>query len=349
MIPLAPYHLSSQLILPRHSVIRQALALILCLGANNLAQGAPTFGMPVACKVGTECFVQNYVDQDAGSSAIDHRCGGQTYDGHKGTDIRLLNTSAMTKGVNVMAAAKGKVKAVRDGVPDRSIRETGTTHLAGKECGNGVVIEHGTGWVSQYCHMKKGSIRVKPGASVKAGTVLGHVGLSGFTEFAHLHFEVRKGKEVIDPFTAAATSAKRKLNCAPSSSLWNARARNSLAYKPVTLVSAAFASAPPSITDIEMQEPERPTSVSPNLIAYVRVLGLRSGDEETLTVTDPLNESFATNGPSTVAKSKAQWLLYAGKRRTAPSWPLGNYKASYTLRRDGKMLIEKEFSFSLVR
>ena len=38
-----------------------------------------------------------------------------------------------------------------------------------------------------------------------------------------------------------------------------------------------------------------------------------------------------------------------GRKRKAPSWPLGNYKAHYTLERDGKMLVEKEFSFSLVR
>ena len=304
MIPAAPHHSSSQLNPPRHNIISYTMALFVFLAASNSAQAAPTFALPIACKLGSNCFIQNYVDHDQGASAIDHRCGGQTYDGHKGTDIRLLNINAMQRGVNVLAAAKGKIKAVRDGMPDTSIRSTGTQHLAGKECGNGLVIDHGEGWVTQYCHMLKGSLRVKPGAIVKAGTVLGKVGLSGFTEFAHLHFEVRKGSNIIDPFTATATSAKKNLNCTPSASLWNARARDALSYQEATLVGAAFASDPPSINDIETKDPQRPTSVSPNLVAFVRVLGIRSGDEETLTIIDPLNETFAASGPTTLANPK---------------------------------------------
>jgi hypothetical protein len=66
-------------------------------------------------------------------------------------------------------------------------------------------------------------------------------------------------------------------------------------------------------------------------------------------VTDPLNRDFATSGPKTLDRAKAQWLSFAGRKRSVPSWPLGNYKARYRLEREGKVLIEKEFSFSLVR
>lgn len=326
-----------------------AAALAAIVASTGSAQAAPKFALPVDCRLGIDCFVQNYVDQDPGENAIDHRCGGQTYDGHKGTDIRLRDAESLRKGVKVLAAARGKVTAIREGMDDVSIRSGGTGSLKGKECGNGVVIDHGKGWVTQYCHMRKGSIRVKPGTSVKAGTVLGQVGLSGMTEFAHLHFEVRRDKATVDPFIAAAVSPRKERTCIPRATLWTSRAAALLAYRPVTLLAASFTSGTPTLEDIEEREPERPTSVSPALIAWVRVLGVRAGDVETLTVTDPLNRDFATSGRKTLDRGKAQWLSFAGRKRKVPSWPLGNYKARYTLERDGKVLLEKEFSFSLVR
>lgn len=312
------------------------------------ATAAPVLSLPIACNPGSNCFVQNYVDTDPGSDVSDWQCGGQTYDGHKGTDIRLLNVAAMEKGVRVLAAAAGTVKGVRDGVTDVSIRDQDGSHVAGRECGNGVVVDHGGGWVTQYCHMKKGSLRVASGATVRAGTVLGQVGLSGMTEFAHLHFEVRHGKDIVDPFTAGTPSSARA--CKPTkASLWKPKTRETLAYRPVTFVAAGFTSEAPNLHDIEKAEPELPTSVSPALLAWVRLLGVRQGDTETITVTDPLNESFAKNGPAKLGKSKAQWLTFAGRKRTVPSWPLGKYVAHYTLQRRGKTLVDKEFTFSLVR
>lgn len=314
------------------------------------AEAAPSLSLPLSCKPGTNCFVQNYVDRDLSGKAADYACGQQTYDGHKGTDIRILDVAAMKKGVRVVAAAPGRVKALRDGVADVSIRDQGETHVTGRECGNGVVVEHGDGWVTQYCHMKKDSLRVKVGQQIRTGTILGDVGLSGMTEFSHLHFEVRHGQAIIDPFSAESTSTSRSRNCKPPrASLWNAKTRDALQYRPVTLLSAGFTDDAPTTKSIERAEPEKPTSVSPAILAWVRVIGVRAGDVETIKVTDPLNQDFATNGPSSLEKSKAQWLSYAGRKRTGPSWPLGNYLAHYTLKRNGRTLIDREFSFSLAR
>ena len=44
------------------------------------------------------------------------------------------------------------------------------------------------------------AMAVKLGDTVVAGQRLGLVGLSGMTEFPHLHFEVAKGGAVVDPF-----------------------------------------------------------------------------------------------------------------------------------------------------
>jgi len=317
--------------------------------ASGAAAAAPRLALPVDCKPGTSCFLQNYVDHDAGSAARDHRCAAQTYDGHKGTDIRLRDRTAMEQGVNVLAAARGTVKGVRDGLPDVSIRNAGTEAIKGRECGNGVVIDHGDGWVTQYCHMRSRSIKVRQGDTVKAGTPLGLIGLSGMTEFPHLHFEVRHNESVIDPFSAQTVAGAAAPGCKPKAVLWTSKAAASLTWQPVTLVDAAFTSSPPTVQGIEEAMPPQPTSVSPALLAWVRILGARAGDIESLTITDPLNATFASSGPKTLERHKAQWLSYAGRKRETPSWPLGNYKARYTLKRDGKVILEREFSFSLVR
>ena len=100
---------------------------------------------PVDCRLGATCFIQNYVDIDPGPGAGDYRCGQATYDGHKGTDFRLLSVPEAEMGVDVLAAAPGIVKALRDGMPDRLIGQH-DPGPAGKECGNGVVLDHGAGW-----------------------------------------------------------------------------------------------------------------------------------------------------------------------------------------------------------
>ena len=127
---------------------RSSSALILALLLVHLSSAdaqdvAPELSLPVECDVGNTCMVQNYFDHEPGPAARDYRCGFLSYDGHDGTDIRLANHSAMTKGVHVVAAADGTVRAVRDGMDDVSFRTIGRAAINGREAGNSVVIDHG--------------------------------------------------------------------------------------------------------------------------------------------------------------------------------------------------------------
>ena len=110
------------------------------------------------------------------------------------------------------------------------------------ECGNGVLVGHADGWQTQYCHMKKGSIRVAEGDAVVTGTPLGEVGLSGMTEFPHVHFTVREGDEEVDPFALdpATTAASCAFAGDAATSIWSAAAKEALAYRP-TLETEAMA------------------------------------------------------------------------------------------------------------
>ena len=148
-------------------------------------------GMPIACEVGRTCYIQHYVDIDPSPSAKDYKCGTLTYDKHNGTDFRVPSLESQQAGVEVLASASGRVLRTRDGAQDGAFRRSEREAVRDVECGNGVVIEHAEGWETQYCHMANGSLPVKPGDLVERGRPLGRVGLSGLTEFPHLHFTVR--------------------------------------------------------------------------------------------------------------------------------------------------------------
>jgi murein DD-endopeptidase MepM/ murein hydrolase activator NlpD len=60
-----------------------------------------------------------------------------------------------------------------------------------------VTVRHminGDYYTSVYAHMLKGSLQVKVGDKVEAGTVLGKMGTSGASTGKHLHWEIWKGK-----------------------------------------------------------------------------------------------------------------------------------------------------------
>ena len=47
------------------------------------------------------------------------------------------------------------------GETDGAYLALGPTATAGRNCGNGVTLDHGDGWQTQYCHMRRGSVAVK--------------------------------------------------------------------------------------------------------------------------------------------------------------------------------------------
>lgn len=63
--------------------------------------------------------------------------------------------------------------------------------------GNHVIIDHGFGYQTLYAHLS--SIDVKPGQQVKRGDIIGKVGNTGKSVGPHLHYEVVKNNEKINP------------------------------------------------------------------------------------------------------------------------------------------------------
>ena len=67
-----------------------------------------------------------------------------------------------------------------------------------KKYGNYIVIEQKDGLRAWYGHMQEKSF-LKPGTKVKAGDLLGMVGSTGHSTGNHLHLELRKGSQLLDP------------------------------------------------------------------------------------------------------------------------------------------------------
>ena len=63
---------------------------------------------------------------------------------------------------------------------------------------NFVTIRHKWNEFSTYVHLKKGSVRVEPGDVVLENQFISEIGLSGYTNYPHLHFSVYKASERYD-------------------------------------------------------------------------------------------------------------------------------------------------------
>ncbi len=324
----------------------QAVESLQSLATAAQATAGPRLAFPVACEIGKNCEVQNFVDRDPGPRAQDYRCGTQTYQDHGGVDIRLSDLAAQSAGVNVLAAAPGRVVRLRDGLADVAVKANGAASVAGQECGNGVVIDQGDGWETQYCHLAQGSVVVKQGDQVLTGQPLARIGLSGNTEYPHLHLTVRKAGIMVDPFAptmAAGTCSAR----GAGNSLWTPEAARIMAYKLGAVLNAGFAAAPPAMETIEAGRIGKPTTSSPMLIAYVRAINLQGGDVQELVIKGFGGAQIAHATQPTLDRAKAQYMFFTGRRAPEAGWNPGIYSATYTVWRGGKAVIVQPFSIIL--
>ncbi|ESQ90209.1 hypothetical protein ABAC460_10690 [Asticcacaulis sp. AC460] len=309
------------------------------------APGGFSMGSPIACDIGKDCVIQQYADRDPNKGpASDYTCGGATYDGHDGTDFRIPDKVAQARGVAVLAVADGVVAGVRDGAPDWEVGAYNQAAVpSDRACGNRVVVIHGNGWHTQYCHMRQGSISVKDGQKVKAGDKLALVGQAGWAAFPHLHLGVFKDNKPVDPFNLSAS-------CSPTTAttLWNAGVRQQMVYAGRQMLNAGFAPGPVTMDAIERGNIPMATRSSPALVAWVRAINLQSGDVQTLTIYKPDGKVLVTSAQPMLDRNKAQYMAFTGERPPGGSWPKGKYRATYTVTAGTKTVLYKEFSLEFM-
>ncbi|WP_339762760.1 M23 family metallopeptidase [uncultured Sulfitobacter sp.] len=310
-----------------------ALSLALAFASPALAE-AFLLSSAIDCDLASDCYIQQYVDSDPSPATSDFTCSTLSYDGHKGTDFALPNRSEIARNVRVLASAAGRVKGVRDGMADVSYSKETADEVAGRECGNGVVIEHGDGWETQYCHLKQGSVVVKPGQKIWRGQEIGFVGQSGKAAFPHVHLSVRKDGKVIDPFDPDGVT-----NCAAAgdSTLWKVRPD----YRPGGLIGAGFAPEIPEFDDIKAGSAAVQTlpANAPALVIWGYLFGSQPDDTLTLSINGLQGVVIADD--VTLTKAQAQSFRAIGKKRRGKLWPAGRYSGVVTLTRGLEILGQK--------
>lgn len=107
---------------------------------------------------------------------------------HSGIDI------AAPKGTPIAAPASGKIIS------------TGNYFFNG----NTVLIDHGQGLVTMYCHMDR--IDVKPDQNIKQGEPIGTIGMTGRVTGPHVHWSVSMNDARIDPDQFFAEDVKTELS-----------------------------------------------------------------------------------------------------------------------------------------
>jgi murein DD-endopeptidase MepM/ murein hydrolase activator NlpD len=90
----------------------------------------------------------------------------------------------MKKGTKVCAARPGVVISMREDSDKGGLKPEMLSE------GNYIIIGHSDGTHANYWHLKKDGVLVSPGDTVKQGQVIGLSGNTGYSAFAHLHFEV---------------------------------------------------------------------------------------------------------------------------------------------------------------
>jgi hypothetical protein len=289
-----------------------------------------SFDLPAQCHLRDDCWVVNYVDVDLSVAARDFQCQARTYNGHDGIDLAVRDRAVMAQGVPVVAAAPGTVRRVRDGLPDQGLSNAESREaVAGRECGNGVVIAHNEWWETQYCHLQQGSLRVAAGQSVGRGQQLGLIGLSGKTEFPHVHFTVRHRGTVIDPYTGRPQSA----GCGVKGvSLWRGL---SVTYEDVALYHAGFAEKVPQVEAVRdgVPGPATLSAEAAALVLWIDIFGLQAGDRLHFHLVAPDGRTLLDR-EDRLNKTQARYFAYAGIRRQGSRWPAGTYRGEVTLRRE---------------
>ena len=109
----------------------------------------------------------------------------------------ILHFSRMHKGVDFGAAWGTPIHAAADGQVSRAGWAGGY--------GRQVRIDHGGGLATSYSHMSR--MIVAPGSIVRQGQVIGYVGTSGLSTGAHLHYEVLRGGQAVNPMSVRFASA----------------------------------------------------------------------------------------------------------------------------------------------
>jgi hypothetical protein len=149
----------------------------------------------------------------------------------------------------------------------------------------------------------------------------------------------------IDPFAPDAGSGANQ--CGAGETLWRPDARAALTYKAGVVLNAGFTTGALTMARVEEGGLPQPGSNPPSLVVYIRALGLQAGDVQSLTLLDPAGKILAGDTAPPLPGDKATILRFIGKPRPAKGWAHGLYRANYTVKRGGAVVLQRSVDVTL--
>lgn len=314
-------------------------------------------GIPISCDYGKNCFIKNYFDHNPEKNQFtDYNCGKLSDDNQISTDFILLNHKVMQEGIGVVAGDSGVVKSVRNDMQDVSVDLIGEETVRGRECGNGIVIEHKRGYETQYCHLKKDSIEVKPGEKVEKGQTIGIVGLSGLTSFPYLQFSVTVDGKPVDPFTGEDPVTGDTL--VPCGSLdiyplWDKKTEKRLKYIYTSLLSIGIVDKVPHAMGAREGKffREKIYDDSKIMVLWFDLFAVDKNDIAKIILKSP-DGTIIKEEDRKFSSDKRQTFQFMGKKADGKKWPLGTYEGQLILTRedesDGGEIINKTVQIEVI-
>ncbi|NBX66992.1 MAG: M23 family metallopeptidase [Proteobacteria bacterium] len=305
---------------------------------------------PLVCDAGQGCFIIGYPDMDKmPDAARDYACGPAASEGDPFLRIGLPDVATLTLGLFAVAADAGRVIDATDGLPDTVASTKSQIRKGTSVCGNGVVIDHGQGMTTAYCHLKRGSIKVKTGDIVEKGTVIGAAGQSGVALWPQLGFSIQKNGFYIDPITGG--SPAEGCGFKPRNIVELPEAFKT--YQPAAIVNLGFSIGPQISQNVALGKAERFAQIAPSsatINLWGMVLGLKAGDKIKTALADGRGRIFHQQ-TLVMDKDKDRQLINFSRQRGYAYWRAGTYSGEvvvtrtvnakeYVIRRSVTVLVE---------
>lgn len=293
------------------------------LAQVNAGGNTTDMAFPLRCTPGISCFIIGYPDLNkAPGKGEDFACGPAD-DGEMFLRIGLPDVSTITRNIPVLAAGDGVVADATDGIPDRVVTSRAELKRGISNCGNGVVIDHGGGTQTAYCHLRKDSLQVKSGDRVTKGQVIGAVGQSGVALWPQLGFSLVKGGYFIDPITSTSDADGCGLRTYPALSM----PQSLIPYQPAAIVSLGFSIGTVPAEKIALGTATRYAFISKEektINMWGMILGIRKGDRIEVTIFDPRGRAIYDQ--NIIAESdKLRLPINAARKRGYVGWREGAY------------------------
>ena len=171
--------------LKMHTPCKLIISLVVATASVTLLQSS-VHAQALFCNPTSRNTLKGFIEPTDGVGPLTSNHGG---------DYLYADDVAAPGGTRVKATRAGTVVYTQDGFPDTGGGESNfkRTNLVnvryddGPDCGS---VQGDRKYYSLYLHLKQGSVKVKKGDRIAAGTVIGEVGNSGWSTGYHLHVEV---------------------------------------------------------------------------------------------------------------------------------------------------------------